>query len=336
MKKLLTLLLLPLGAMAQPVVQNAENYTIGDTINYIVCNPIGSGLPGANQTWNFSGLTPAGDTITTWIIAPPVNNPFPAADFVIKDEGDTTFTYVDTAGGESVNLGSLNTSLSDTLEFVTGQLRMLQPFTYLDTAVDSYSYSMINGPFPVYAEGTQHFEADGYGTLIVPGDTIQDVLRVRIVYYEHDSIDGIGNIDINGILHAWYSETGAAPLLRVDSIDITSDIAGFQDTLVMDVRYLYTPQPTAIEKVSQAPPVIVTGNLQGSELFLSGNFDRNKQYEIAMYNLNGQKVYSSSFIANNETQRFNIGTEPASGMYLVTVRKKGDIVPMNVIKVMKQ
>ena len=334
MKKLLTILLLPLSTLAQPIVQNAEHYTIGTTIKYITCGPIGAGPAGINQVWNFTGLSSIGDTQTNWITAPPTNNAFPTADFVINDE-DNTHTYVNSTTTESVNLGMLDSTTGDTVDYVTGQLRMKRPFTYLDTAVDSYSYVSAFGTMPLYAEGNQHFKADGYGTLYLPNDTFLNVTRVRIVFYERDSIETLGNIDINGIMHVWYSDTGAAPLLRVDSLHISSTIIGFPTIDTMDVRYLYTEQPTAIANPSQQVPVLVTGHLASNTLSLTGNFEQGKQYDIAMFGMNGQKVYGNSFTGSNTTQHFNTG-DLSNGVYIITVRKKGDIASTNVIKVVKQ
>ena len=48
--------LLPLGVSAQPVINNAEGYDIGDVINFGNCAGVDAGPAGAAQVWNFSGL----------------------------------------------------------------------------------------------------------------------------------------------------------------------------------------------------------------------------------------------------------------------------------------
>lgn len=62
MKKRFTLLMLaiiPRIIWAQPIITNAEDFTIGTVLKFQKCNPtsVSAGSAGANQTWDFSTLT---------------------------------------------------------------------------------------------------------------------------------------------------------------------------------------------------------------------------------------------------------------------------------------
>lgn len=326
-------LMLPVSAMAQPVITSAENNTIGTVVRRLVCDPVSAGPGGAAQSWNFSNLTPTGDTIVAYNIAPIPGHPFTGANLAQSNVSDSTYSHFEQTSNETILLGMLDSSGNNaSITYDDGMLLMRRPFTYADTATDSFSFTTNFSGFPVYAAGGLAINADGYGTLYLPNDTFTNVLRVRIETHEQDSIDGIGNVFIDNVYYVWYSNLHSSPLLRVDSINIS----GMASLNVVDVQYFLMETPTTGINTLPAQRQSFSANLQGNSLLLAGELHRGRNYEVGLFSVDGRKLFGTNFAADESNPRFNIAAEMPGGTYIVTLRKMGDSGSFKAIKIVKQ
>ncbi|MBL7718734.1 MAG: T9SS type A sorting domain-containing protein [Flavipsychrobacter sp.] len=331
-KQLLAALLLPVTALAQPTLSHVENYTIGTTLRFINCDPAAAGPAGANQTWNFGNLSSLNDTATVWVIAPPTtNNPFPGAEFVLQDD-DSSYLYYDTSATEINMIGLVDSSTSNfgNMGYSNPMLIIPRPFTYMDNAADSFYNQGTFLGFSFTGAGGTMMEADAYGTLQLPHDTFTNVLRIKTYTEEEDMITGLGMLNTRIASYTWYIDSIPGALLRIDSMKFTG---AYNDSSV-DVQYYYNAQPTGLGEV-KAHKLQAAAGITGNELVLSASFEQGRQYEAAVYSLNGQKVYSTAFPGASGTQRLTMGSDLAAGTYIITLRRKGDFRSQVVMKVVK-
>jgi hypothetical protein len=208
-------LLLPLFAMlasfamAQPVLDQTAVGQVGATFYLGIQDTFSPGFSigsaGANQTWNFDTLLVNG-TDTLWFVAPSSSvyaSNFPTSNLAIKQAslGDG-IAFLESASGHLDLLGLAADLLNTGSPIVVTQnppSRVAQfPFTYLDTYnnvtiidvtadasgfgipfVDSARYKNIQD---------RDLLADGYGTLTLPVGPFTNVLRVKEINSQTDSI----------------------------------------------------------------------------------------------------------------------------------------------------
>lgn len=117
-------------------------------------SPFGTAYPNANATVSWSSF----------------GNPY--YHFQLTD---TSYTYLGGGG-----------SFGD-YDYIDAYDQLRFPFTYNDTYTDSFlAISNIGG----YRSGSVTLNAEGYGTLLVPNQTFNDVLRVKRTSAYYDTING--------------------------------------------------------------------------------------------------------------------------------------------------
>lgn len=191
--------------IAQPVIGNAEDFTIGTVLEFQKCDTTGvtPGNAGANQTWDFSSLVPLSDTLIQWIVPPssvPNGDLFPDANLVEKDS-EGRLVFVNKTDSESYGVGF--DDMTDTyppLVYSDPMLFMKRPITYGTTFTDTFVFQGSPGT------GIITVEADGYGTLILPNGIYNNVLRVKFTE-THPYF--------TATIYTWFDGTHTSALLKI-------------------------------------------------------------------------------------------------------------------------
>lgn len=196
-------------AAAQPVLTQAAVGAVGTTFYLGVQDTFPTmpnlGSPGPNQNWNFGSLLVNG-TDTIWFVDPNTSTyaaNFPGANLAVKQASlgggvaffESTASYFDLLGlaGDILNTGS------PIVVHQTPPSRFAQfPFTYqntfsnttvIDVRIDASSFGI---PFVDSARykniQARDNVADAYGTLTLPSGTFSNVLRVKEINAQKDSI----------------------------------------------------------------------------------------------------------------------------------------------------
>lgn len=211
-------------SMAQPTLTaTGINYMIGETHTLFNSSYVSPGNSGANQTWDLSSMTNAGQELTT-VVAPSstVNgSSFPHSNVALKNSSGTM--YFKTSATALQNYG---TSSSATIMAYTDPEDLLHfPFNFNDSYSDTWFAQFVSNGYTFYREGTTTLEADGYGTLITPGGTYTNALRLHLVQNYQDSIsfDGFSNvITYDNDQYMWYKEGIHAQLAILYSLTSSS------------------------------------------------------------------------------------------------------------------
>lgn len=242
------------SAGAQPIINSVNLPILGDNPPIIYCTdvPVESTLDaetGANYNWDFSGLTT--ESVQGFDFVDPSSTPW-AADFTGSDvcgvdEQTDAHTYYMSNSSALSNTGyRFVISPGDTLEVNYGDPEQIIdfPFTYNDYATDAFSGNGVAAGFSVTMNGSISYTADGYGTLVLPNATYQNVIRYRMDRTETTSFQGFPSGTVVKDQWVWISADYRYWLLLMELID---DGAGVDD----NVWYQSSPQPVVATSIAE-------------------------------------------------------------------------------------
>jgi hypothetical protein len=305
MKKLYSfiLLALPFLSVAQsPTIQQSDepvvNLIFGTAIddNYSAAIPSG----GANQTWDYSNLqfadTGGGRFLSAaWTPNAPT---FAPANLAVYDSLSDAYAYF-TANSSGFYANGFDSSgkffvLNPPLLYVP------VPFTYSDTRSSTarlqFDTVYMGNPIRIVHTSNDDFEADGYGTLIVPGNTFTNTLRIKVKEVTIDSVftDVFGNwiyttrIVSQQHFYRWVRHSGPDVFLleiQADSLGTTATRSEYQIGSLISV-----PEAIASNQHLKSYPNPVTDVIQIDFGVENGNTGT-----IEIYNSVGELITSRTF-----------------------------------------
>lgn len=286
---------LPL-AQAQPVLNNNTTLPIGNTVGVVRVNNstiINQGAAGSNVTWDFSGIQAQSSQTVSFLT--PANTPYAGnfgnANVAVSYEnglqmGSAVVRYEffsSLANGLMKN--GISTTQGVQVSYSDQQEALVFPFTYGSTNTDEFAATFMAAGQSITESGTITVTGDGYGTLLLPSRTINNVLRVRILQQYTDTTPNGSQIEILVETYAWFHPELAYPLLSIS----TENVIG-SPTVVRTAHYAQFSPSTSISDVfpdftfSSAPnPATDFSNLHFY-------IPKNAQVKLAIYNSLGQKV----------------------------------------------
>jgi hypothetical protein len=173
------LLFFAVATNAQPVITSSTSLPpLGYTDTVSVVSTTNFGAAGANVTWNFGSLAAVPNDILHVVtpVSTPYSSSFPTATYALKYtsfSGNTLFYEYSQVNSNAWEIlgGGIGSSTSANYS-ADPRIRFPLPFSYLDTRTDVVQQTGA-------ATYTQTITYDGYGTLIVPGATYNDVVRLK-------------------------------------------------------------------------------------------------------------------------------------------------------------
>lgn len=226
------------------------NSLIGDFQKAVATN-IGSG--GANQTWDFSGMqsTPTYQQMMKTTNEPsiPHSDLFPEADFVFRTHSlptisnDTTWMFYSTHPDRYEVIGQYSQYQNELCIYSDNELARPVPFNYMDSGFDTFSQTCPQSTFTIYKTGDITWNYDGYGTLIMPHGTFNNVGRVKMVKNQvAHSIMGIDTlVTTNYELTAYsYFNNSGIGLYTIAYIDVFGTSMGTPFSIPTDTSGTYS------------------------------------------------------------------------------------------------
>lgn len=310
--------LIGITAQAQPVI-NAEDMMPEEGIIFEmnVTELVDPGNSGENVQWNFSNLSEGNDFEAQF--TDPGNVPggenFGDANWCLTGEGFSEFyAYF---GDEVYLIGQIVGDISATY---SDERQMYQfPANYLDSFEDTFSRVNNIGPgnFQVY-QGSYTAEIDAYGTLILAGDTIEDVLRIH--YSGEATVETIvggnsaGTSELEEDIWVWIKAGYSVPLLQITSVggsfiqQSTIWLKSFQSTVSTD-------------RIPELSDLNLFPSPASSHTELSFSLRSPQALYFELYSLDGKRVQQWSpqaFAAGNNTHRMEL-PDLAGGIYLMSI-----------------
>lgn len=182
------LTVLPLELIAQPIIDDTWQPSIGDSYALgVLDDAFDFPTAGANQTWDYSAINLIANTSADFVDATttPYASDFPNSNIAMNDGVSTAYIYYETSTTEFLDWG-LATPQSSSI-YSDPLVHLPFPITYGDNVSDNATGTLYGGT--VTRTVTTTIEGYGYGNLILPGTTLNNILCVKL---QQDAIDDLG------------------------------------------------------------------------------------------------------------------------------------------------
>ncbi|MGZ3941612.1 MAG: T9SS type A sorting domain-containing protein, partial [Bacteroidia bacterium] len=274
-------------AVAQPIIQSTGLMPFGFTCDVAFTSSVSPGSAGANQTWNFSGLslTPGGSLNVVSPNSTPCASSFPSANWAENIPTPAVNYYVLSSSQLEVVAENIPSACSggSSITYSDTKIVLKFPMTYNSSFSDGYVSSA--------GSGTVTTTYDGYGTLIVPTGTLTNVVRIKIVDGSSTSYEWLttGN--------PWYP----AVLAQSNATILFSNPAVNVSEIKNDIIFRMYPNP-ANDKLFIEAPV-------------------SERQEVFVYNVNGQMLLSKKISGNEEIDLASV----SEGVYSINIKNEKGI-----------
>lgn len=217
--------IMAITALGQTLTEGNSAVRVGDVFTTHRAPYVPPGNGGENVTWDFS--TPGTGTIVAYTHVAPASTPyaasFPASNVAQQlSTGEILFVQSDASGMQL--WGQYGDSelqvYSDAERFMT------YPCSYGSAWVDEFAGTFSVSGVPWTRFGTVSATADGYGSVIMPYGTLDNVLRVHAVQTTQDEYAGGEQLTLFNV-HYYYRVGVHYPLVSVADGLITTDLGTF-------------------------------------------------------------------------------------------------------------
>ena len=258
---LLFLLLTGSTVLAQPVLTAADFSNFSMTGHSLTdLTGITPGNAGANQTWDFSGISTASST-SSYLMTVPFNTApgflnFPLANHCQKQlSTGSTFWFYMFAKLTSSGLEYLGaTTEQGIVAFQFSNTSYIPlPLSYTDTYTDTYQITTQTNPVLI------NHSYDAFGTLVTPYGTFTNVGRQKAVYttdnytyyqwFQTNPIHTLFEIRVDNTTNLVTSATIYDPVLAVNSYKSTATISVFPNP-TRDIVNIQPPNNVSIDKIT--------------------------------------------------------------------------------------
>lgn len=318
MKKIL-LSLSVLSAVAASAQLTQANHTpsFWDPI-YTVnqCDTITSGVPGATGAGAMWSYTPTihASIAKTYSCSTSSNLNYPGADGRVSSSASDISYYKTTSATELAYYGG-NISVNG----VSAEARYSAPAIVasypmsLNSSTSSVTSGTVNvtSPFPISAPFTGNCQvlADATGTLVLPGRTFNDIIRLTTT----QNLIATSTATINLLTYDYYSPSSSkAAILSVQ----TSTIASFSGTSTQTITTLQKDFTTVGLKETKAGNTSLSVFPNPASNLVNFSTENGAAYKVAVFDITGKTVATELF--EDGKTKLNVSSWN-NGIYLYTV-----------------
>lgn len=308
---------------AQTTINGSDvNPSVGDSYTDNNTNYMSPGNAGANQTWDLSSLSSSGTTTST-ISASTTNG---ANMLIDNGTGNLVYENISSAAQEIKAIYSAGNNV--TITYSNGEKVFQFPFTYNATYSDSFRATFTTNGYPAVRSGNGMGTVDGYGTLILPNQTITDVVRVNYQQDYYDTID-IGSpyiIHYTTNNYYWFRAGTHFVLATLSDANFGGQTSQYG---------LYTNAiNVGIPRIEGVKGINILGNPVQSQLNFTIEANDSKEIEYSLVDLSGQVVYqTNTTTVLPGSNRLSINTDNlAKGMYALKISNGDNFISKLIIK----
>lgn len=323
MKKLTTLLftILSYSAFSQPIISHFNLPQVGDHVVIGLCsdnvNAGTVGNAGAMQTWDMTGLTETSEEFFDYINPSTglQSDSFPSATICgVSWLDDYSYYGVNssslTAEGYVVTIDPSDTG---TTVYTNPEQILQMPYTFGDTFTDNFAGTNYLTNFGALDfDGIVQFEADGYGTLMLPNGTYNNVVRYYIHREQTNYVGGFPSTSTTKDQWAWVSEDYRFWLLLMES-----NFDGFSTSSLV----WYDKNPfsalTGINSINESNVSVYPNPLKVGQSPMV-KWAKGENVSVSVLGLDGQIITNRDFqfIEGNNTIDF---LDLSAGIYILQI-----------------
>jgi hypothetical protein len=199
------------------------------------------------------------------------------------------------------------------------------PFSYGSNLVDSlYATSFYLG-INHYRIGTRTTIADGYGTLILPSGTYNNLLRLKVIQNYSDS-SSINVIHIYGVTYSWYDGVNKSPSLTISTL---SNTTGSSTTTIKMVNISSVVNGIADNKTPQKAVTLYPNPATDKVTITLSDARPTGESMISIYNTDGLLLIQSPI--HEKSIELDISTL-SRGSYIIKIIGNENITLYKLIK----
>ena len=316
---ILNLIILSEFASAQPEITQNNLPQVGDVTIIAICSDaVNPGNSGEMQTWDMSSLTETEEQSFTYI---PVseglrNDSFPNATLCAVNWKNDYSYYSVSPSALSIEGHVVTTPLNDTSEIVFIEIEQVVtlPYSYNDSFLNNFdgnTYIDGLGTFPF--EGFLDFEADGYGTLILPIGTFENVVRYHVSREQTNFFNGIPAGTQTKDQWVWVSEDYRFWLLLMEE-----SFDGFNTTQI--VWFDKNPQPAITTGINilNANAITIYPNPIKVNHKINIKWDKKELVKLTLFKLDGSLVLEDRMKLDVGSNSYNFKSLVA-GLYILKI-----------------
>ena len=258
------------GALSQAIINRSDLIMPGDAIYFDGVDVIPApGASGAAVTWDLSGIDGDSTPVRQEVLLASETSyaaQYPDADLALHNDalGPGVYQYAETTGSAWLAHGNVVAGFT-TSQYSDPRQDLQFPLTYQTQWQDGFAYTEVYDQIGVTytGQGSLSASVDGYGTLVLPQATFDDVLRVRTLVVVMDTASlGAGLTEKNvryDTMYTWLSPSYPGPLCTFHSIREEKTVYLItMDTIIPDHEtnlsksFLYDPMAQVVSAV-EAP-----------------------------------------------------------------------------------
>lgn len=299
---------------AQPIITNNCNPEPGDIIEHAWLSgdqPVPE--EGENVVWDYSGYEIGGDI--TYNFGQPSNfsnhEMYPEADVAWNNFGTDQF-YEQTDDSFFARLG--HTRSGGTYhDYDVSSKYCYFPFQYGDSVEQYYTGQVYNGVTTELFDVDKYdlVEAVGYGTLILPNQTFEDVLLVKKFNQDSLYLDGVLDSFYSGTTWYWFHD------------DYRSFIATYHASWIVQTLDIRVGQATAIDEDTYKSEFKCWPNPASNRLFIETALYSGTPIAVSIFNSAGRLVSKHSL--NSGIEELDVSHLPA-GVYSISLLDERRVV----------
>ena len=314
---------------------------------------------GADAIWDFSGIVEVDSTRLPLLFVQadttPFADEFPGANqclYATESDPDvgmiTAYQYSAANDTEWNILGSqASSSFGSISRKYSDPERVLKfPLTYEDSYSDLYAGETDLQVAKTQFGGLSIYEADAFGTVILPNGEFENCLRVVRSNAQLDTTDlGLGIIEIvvsGSTTYTWYNPAYPGPLAIYEEFEfytvaILDPLPPDTSSTVFDTTFIFDPTAviSQVEELDlEAFDMTSAPNPFTDEFVLTYDLENPEQVRIELYDMQGQQQYSQSVDAfqGKNTHSIDASGFPP-GNYSLIVRGSDKFAVDQVVKV---
>ena len=302
-----------------PINASDLNPVSGDIFPYFTVDYISPGEAGLNKTWDFSGMTKLSGAPD----ATDLNVNTPSA----KGLGTVyaTSNIVEESQGNGYAMKTSNNTLQISGVFSPGgsivysdfEDLLVYPLTLNETHTDTWEGSMKVQNLTLNRKGTTTVTVDGFGTLITPSGTFENVYRVHIEQEYDDS--GYSNSHYVNDQYSWFKAGVHSHLAMITDFNVDGNTYYSRGT------YLDYKKASLNQLINTQTTIFP--NPATDEISIKFNENLSVISKIYVSDLMGNIVFETETNQGNTTK---INTKNlAEGLYTVLIKSNNEILSIN-------
>jgi hypothetical protein len=212
------------GVYSQISLTQSDNALIlGDSFSYQEIQFTDPGNAGPNQIWDFSRIQFTGKSLSSSMQSAPAQKIAAIGEFNLSLSENGYNYFMNSSQNKLEECGYVNNDLKMTLVYSDPVVKMKYPFSYGENFIDHFiGVANVNETNRIDFFGDNFVAADAYGTLILPGQVIENALRVKSTK-KGLQINMCGTTDVNIIKYSWYASGYRYPVLNVSTVETRSN-----------------------------------------------------------------------------------------------------------------